>query len=139
MIHTILILSLLYRISIYFLFLALFPLQHIYAIIVISLHRTAGPLRFLFFVIHDTFFILRPINRDYSRLSFDYIAYSTNNMGERCVFVICRQKGRCNSLVFMLLLFFYRIKNMFRGGKWVSFIVLHFVKSFLWYRSVLNQ
>ena len=37
---------------------------------------------------------LRPINRDYSRFSFDNIAYDANNTGKLCVFVIYRHKGK---------------------------------------------
>ena len=48
---------------------------------------------------------LGTINFDYSRLSFDYIACSANNTGEHCVFVIYIHKGKCTTLIFILLLF----------------------------------
>ena len=53
MIHIIWTLSVLYRIPKYFLFLYYYH-YNTYAIILISIHRTAGPSRCLFFVIHNT-------------------------------------------------------------------------------------
>ena len=57
----------------------------------------------LVFTIHLLF--LRPINCDYSQLSFDYISYSSNNVGKLYVIVIYIHKGKCNSLIFILLIF----------------------------------
>ena len=93
---------------------------------------------YLILTIHLSF--LRPTNCDYSRLSFDYIAYSANNTGKCCVFVIYRHKGKCNSLIFILLIFFLsHWKHIQDKIRWLFIIVLHFVKSFVWYRSVFNQ
>ena len=78
---------------------------NIYSIILIILNRTSGPFRCLIIDTNNTFSFLRPINRDYSRLLFDYITYSAKNMGEHCVFVIYQHRGKCNSLMFTLLLF----------------------------------
>ena len=50
--------------------------------------------------------LLRPINRDYSWLLFDYITHSANTIGRHCVVVIYRHKGKCNTLIIILLLFF---------------------------------
>ena len=71
----------------------------------INLHRTTGPpvVYYLLFPIQLLF--LRPINRDYSQLSFDYIPYSANNAGKGYVFVINIHKGKCNSLISILLIF----------------------------------
>ena len=83
---------------------------------------------------------LRPINRDYSRFSFDYITYSANNTGEGCIFVIYQHKGKCNSLIFILLLFCLSHRKHIQDKKrWFFIIVLHFVKSFVWYRSDFTQ
>ena len=80
------------------------------------------------------------INRGCSWLSFDYIAYSANNTDERCVFVIYRHKGKCNSLIFILLLFCLSRRNNIQDvTRRLSIIVLHFVKISVWYRSVFNQ
>ena len=88
--------------------------------------------------IHLSF--LQPINRDYSRLSFDYIAYSANNTAKHCVFVIYRHKGKCNSLIFILLLFFLSHQKRIQEKTWWMFIiVLHLVKSFVWHWSVFNK
>ena len=56
---------------------------------------------YLLFSIH--LLLLQPINQDYSRLSFEYIAYSANNTRKRCVFVIYIHKGKWNSLIFIIL------------------------------------
>ena len=48
---------------------------------------------------------LRTINRNYSRLSFGYITYSSNNTGKCCILVIYQHKGKCNSLILIILLF----------------------------------
>ena len=82
----------------------------------------------LIFTIHLSF--LRPINSNYPWFSFNYISYSANNTGERCVLVIYIHKFKCNSLIFILLLFFYCIEKIFRAKKLIVFIVLHFVKFF---------
>ena len=75
------------------------------------------------------FSFLRPINRNYSRLSFDYITYSTNNTGECCTLVIYRHKGKCNILIFILLLFcLSHWKHIQYITRWLFIIFLHFVK-----------
>ena len=107
MIQSIWILSVLYRISKYFLFFENYFHYKIYAIILISLQRIAGPSRcllFVYFIIHLSF--LGPINRDYSWLLFDYIPYSTNNAGRCCVVVIYRHKCKCGALIIILHLLF---------------------------------
>ena len=58
LIHIIWILSVLYRILTYFLFFGYYFHYNIYDIILISLHRTAGPYRCLFFDIYNTFVVL---------------------------------------------------------------------------------
>ena len=95
----------------------------------------------VYYLIFTIFFsFLRPINRDYSQLPFDYIAYSANNTVKRCVFVIYQHKGKCNSLISILLLFcLSRRKHIQYIIRWLFIIFLHFVKSFVWYRSVFNQ
>ena len=75
---------------------------------------------------------LQPINCKYSCLSLYYIAYSANNMGKHFVFVIYRNKGNCNSLIFILLLFWLSHQERFQDKT-------HFVQRFLWYRSFFNQ
>ena len=88
-----------------FTFFALFPLHHI-------CYYFSNPTPYCWtltlyivyiFTIHLVF--LGPINRDYSRLLFDNITYSDNNMGRHCAFVIYQHKGECNSLIIILLLF----------------------------------
>ena len=66
----------------------------------------------LLFSIHLSF--LRPINRDYPRLSFDYMVYSANNTGKRYVFAIYIHKRTCNSLIFIPLLFCLSSRKIFR-------------------------
>ena len=83
----------------------------IYAIILISLHCTSGPSRCLLFIYLQ--YICRsykPINRNYSRLVFDYIAYSAKNTGRRFIVVIYRHKGERDALIIILLLFFYCVE-----------------------------
>ena len=79
-------------------------------------------------------------NRDYSRLSFDYIAYSAKNMGKRCVFVIYIHEGNCTTFIFILLWFglshWYNIQEI---TGWPFVIVLQSVKRFVWDHSVLTQ
>ena len=105
MIHSIWILSVFYRILIHFLFLALFPLQHMcyYFNQPTPCHWTLHVVYSLIFTINLLF--LRLIKRDCSRLPFDYIAYSANNTGKLFVFVIYQHKGECNSLIIVLLIF----------------------------------
>ena len=97
----------------------IFPFLHyfhsnIYAITLISLHRTAGPSPCIFFVTFNTFFVLMIDKPRLSLLSFDHIAYSAKNTGERCVFVIYIHKGMFNSLIFILLLFCLSHIKIFR-------------------------
>ena len=140
MIQSIWIFFVLYLISTYFLFLKHYFHYKIYAIVLISLHCTSGTSRCLFIDIYNTFSFLRTINRDYSRLSFDYIAYSANNMGESYVFLIYRHKGKCNSFIFIILIFFLsHRKHIQEKSRWMFIIFLHLVEDFVWYRSVFNQ
>ena len=84
---------------------------------------------YLISTIHLSF--LQPINRGYSRLSFDYITYSANNTGERCFFVIYQHKGKWNSLIFIPLLFcLSHQKHIQDIISWLFIIVLHFVYIF---------
>ena len=138
MIHSIWILLVLYRISTYFLFFKQYFHYNRYSINLIVLHRTAGPYRCLFFDMYNTHVVIT-INKP-RLLSFDYIAYSANVMGQHCVFVIHRHKGKCNSLILILLIFcLSHQKNIQDKTRWLFIIVLHLVKSFVWYQSVLNQ
>ena len=83
---------------------------------------------------------LRPINRNYSWFSFEYIAYAANNMGKRYIFVIYMHKSECNSWMFILLLFcLSRRKHIQDKTRWMFIIVPHCVKCFVWYWSVFNQ
>ena len=84
---------------------ALFPLQHIcyYFDEPTPYPWTLTFSIFYIFTIHLSF--QQPINCNYSRLLFDNIAYSPNNTGRRCVFVIHWHKGKCNLLIIILLLF----------------------------------
>ena len=138
MIHIIWILFVIYRILTYLLFFENYFHYNIYDIILIRLHHTAGAPRcpFLIFTIHLSF--LRPINRDYSRLSFDYITYYANNTGKSCVLMIYRHKGKWNSLILILLLFFLsNRKHVQDTTRWLFITALHLVKSFVWFWSVL--
>ena len=81
---------------------------------------------------------LRPINRKYSLLLFDYNAYYASNMGKRCVFVIYIHKGKCNSLIFILLIFCLMHRKKSGHNKVVVFMVLHFVKIFVWYQLIFT-
>ena len=78
---------------------------NIYAIILISLQRTAGTPRFLFFDTYNKFVVLTTDKPRLFTVVFNYIAYFTNNTGKCCVFVIYRHKGKCNSWIFIQLLF----------------------------------
>ena len=86
-------------------FQPLSPLQHIcYYFNKPTLYRWNPTLSIVYiFTIH--FLLLQLINCDYSRFLFDYIAYSTNNTVRHCVFVIYRHKGKCDTLIIILLLF----------------------------------
>ena len=44
-------------------------------------------------------------NRNYSRFSLDYIAYSSNNMGKHCVFLINIHRCKCTTLIFVIMWF----------------------------------
>ena len=84
---------------------ALFPLQHI-CYYLLSLNRTSGPSHcVLVYIFKINLSFLQSINRDYSRLLFDYIAYSANNTGIHCDVVIYQHKVSCNTLIIILLLF----------------------------------
>ena len=79
-------------------------------------------------------------NRNYSRLLCDYITYSANNTGKRCIFVIYIYKGKCDTLIVILLRFGLSHRyNIQYNIEWLFLIVLNVVKSFLWDRSVLTQ
>ena len=140
MIHSIWILSVLYCISTYLLFLNDLHNNTI-ANILISLNLTSWSSCCIFFeisTIHLSF--LRPIKRDYSPLSLDFIAYSVNNAGKRYVFVIYIHKGKGNSLIFILLIFCLLHQKLFQDKTmWLFIIVLHFVKKIVWYLSVFNK
>ena len=88
-------------------------------------------LYYLLFTIHLLF--TRLVNCDYSRLLFDYIAYSAKNMGKHCAFVIYIYKVNCTTFIFMLLRFGllnrYNIQDI--TGR-LFFIDLHVVKRFVW-------
>ena len=58
---------------------------------------------YFLFAINLLFEIL--VNRDYLRLSFDYIVYYANNTSKRCVFVIYTHKSKCTTFIFVLLRF----------------------------------
>ena len=76
------------------------------------------------FTIHFSF--QRPINHNYSRLLFDYIAYSAKNTGKCGVFFIYRNKGKCNLLIIILLLFCLSRRNQIQDiTRWFFIIVLH--------------
>ena len=61
-------------------------------------------------------------------------------MGGNCVFVIYQHKGKWNSFIFILLLFcLSHQKHIQDKTRWLFIIILHFVKSFVWYLSVFNQ
>ena len=114
---------------------------NILAIILIILHRTDGPSGCLLFTyLKYICRYWRPINLDYSWLSFDYIAYSVKNTGERCILVIYGHKGECISLISIILIFCLSCRNHIQDiTRSLFIIVLHFVKSFMWYWSVSNQ
>ena len=140
MIHSIWIIFVLYHILTYSLFFRHYFHYNIYAFILIILHRTAGPYccLFLIFIIH--LFFLWLILRDFSRLSFDYIAYSAKNTDKLWVFMIYGYKGKCNSLISILLLFCLSYwKNIQDKRRWLFFILLHFIKSLVWYQSDFIQ
>ena len=90
MIHIIWILSVLYHVLKYFLFKKHYFHYTIYAIILIVLHRTAGPFT-LYFSFHSQYnFHWQYIyNRDYLRPLFDYITYFSNNSGQNSCLSYC--------------------------------------------------
>ena len=108
MIHSILILSVLYCIPkyIYIYFFKHCYHYNIYDVILISLHHTTGPSRWLFFVIWNRF-VFRKTGKTATihGCFFDYITYSSNNTSERCVFVIYIHKVKCTILISILLQF----------------------------------
>ena len=140
MIHSIWTLSVLYHISTYFpLFWSLFPLQH-----TCNCLNKPTSYRWTFTLsIHwylQYIFFLWTINRNYSLLLFYYTAYSANNTGKHCVFVIYRHKGRWSSLIFIILLFCLSCQKHIQDITSGLFIIgIHFVESLVWYRSVFNQ
>ena len=73
-------------------------------------------------------------------LSFDYITYSDNNIGKHCVLLICVHKGKCTTFIFILMWFgLSHLCGIQYNTGWLFVIVLHFVKRFVWDRSVLTQ
>ena len=106
MMHRIWILSVLYCIPTYFLFFrALLPLQHI-----CYYFNQLTP--YLWTLTFSIVCYLQDIccsqdrwNCDHSRLSFDYILYSSKNMVRCCVFVVYIHKGKCTTLILILLRF----------------------------------
>ena len=124
---------------IYFLFLHYFH-YNIIAIHLISLDYNAGPSCCIVFDINNTFVVLTT----YKPLIFTVVIWLhcilRQKYEERCVFVIYRHKGKCNSLRFILLLSFlsYR-KHIQEKARWLFIIVLHFVKKIVWYWSVFTQ
>ena len=132
MIQSIRILFVLYCILTYFLFSGILyittPLLLFWSDYIVALDH---PFVYsLILTIH--FLFLQPISRDYSRFWFDYIISSVNNTGKRCVLMIYRHKGKCNSLIFILLLFLLHQKYIQDKTRWLFIIVLQFVKSFVW-------
>ena len=97
------------------LYFVIFPSHYtIGAIILIVLHRTAGP-----------FMFPRQVNRDYSRLFSSYIAYSANNTGKHCVLVINIHTSKCNTLILGLLRFgLLHRYNIQDNAEWLFYIVL---------------
>ena len=77
---------------------------------------------------------------DYSRLSIDFIAYSANNTGKRCVFVMYIHKGKCTTLIFIILWFGLSHQYYIQDNTWwLFFIVLHIVKRFVWDSTPTTQ
>ena len=72
-------------------------------------------------------------------MSFDFIAYLSKNTSKHCVLVIYRHIGKLNSLIFILRLFCLSCRKNNRGKKVTFFVVLHFVKSFVWHRWFFTQ
>ena len=61
-------------------------------------------------------------------------------MGKRCAIVIYLHKGKCTTLIFILLGFgLSHWYDIHANTGWQFLIVLHFVKRFEWNRSVLTQ
>ena len=87
---------------------------NIWAIDLISLKRTSGPSRCLFFVIVNTFVVL---TTDKSRL-FTVVIWLycilCQQYGKCCVFLMYPHKGKPNSLVFIILLFCLSHWKIFR-------------------------
>ena len=88
-----------------FVFRALLPLKH-------TCYYFNQPTPYLWTLTLSILFYLPYIRclqdrkkRNYSRLSFDYIAYFSKNTGKRCIFVIYIHKGMCKILIFILLRF----------------------------------
>ena len=104
---------------------------NIYAILLIILHRTAGPSRCLFFDIYNKFVVLTNNKPQLFTVVIWLHCILRQQYGQNCVFVIYIHKGKCNSLIFILLLFcLLHRKNIQDKTRWLFFlIVLHLVKS----------
>ena len=141
MIHSIWKLSVLYHISTFFLFFEHCYHYTINAIILISLHRIAGPFTLsLSFYSQYNWHSRYSSNRDYLCSLFDSIAYFAKNAGNHCVFVIAIHTCKCTILILGLLWFGlshqYTIQN---NTGWLLATFLHLVDRLVQYRSYFTQ
>ena len=88
----------------------------IYAIVLIRIHRTAGPFTFYGCCYLQYIFCLQyRYNRNYLQFSFDSIAYSSNNTGEHRIFIVNIHTCKCTILILGILRFglshMYTIQN----------------------------
>ena len=141
MIHSIWILFVLYHILTYLLFFEHYYHYTIYAIILISLHRIAGPftLSLSFYSQYNCHLQYR-YNYDCLCSWFNSIAYFANNADKHRVFVIAIHPCKCNILILGIILsglsHRYTIQN---NTGWLLVIVLHLVDRLVQYHSYFTQ
>ena len=140
MIHIIWILSILYRISTYFHFYSIIFPYNIISVVLISLHRTSGPSRCLFFTNLQYFFFL---TTDKPLLFTGFISLHCillQKYGQMLRLFHLRTERCVQFIDIHTTRIFLSRRNYIQDiTSWLFIIVLHFVKSFLWYRSVFNQ
>ena len=140
MIHCIWILSVLYHISTYFLFFEHYFHYNIYDIILISLHRTAGPSRCLFFDIYNTFVVLMTNKpRIFMVVIWLYRILRQQYGQTLCLLDLHTQRWVQFIDIHTIAIFLSRWKYIQYITGWLFIIVLHFLKSYVWYLSVFNQ
>ena len=114
----------------------------IYASILISVHRTAGPSCCLFFVISNIFVVRKTSKTANIHGCCLIISHTPPTIQANIAssWLTYKKVGKCTTLIFILIWFgLLHRYNIQDNTGWLFVIVLHVVKRFVWYCSVFTQ